>query len=358
MKRLIFLIILSILGILFVKNYQQDTTSSVSLKKTLEKSSVPIPTSSQYSEIKSNALFVPYWNLSSQIPAQYDKVIYFGISGGKDGINEDAGSQKLPDFKKIVSPSQKQYLTLRLLDTDTNILILEDKNLQKKIVSKTNILAKEYGFDGVVIDLELSVLPMDDISHKINDFISYASTEFQKNNLRTAVVLYGDVFYRSRPYDVSFINAHTDEIMVMAYDFSKSYGEPGPNFPLQGKETYGYDLETMINDYVKIVPPEKLTIIFGMYGWNWTLGPQGKPLKRATAMSLNDITESYLNDCTFSLCLITADPLSAETKITYTDTERHSHEVWFENEDSVSKKKHLLQQYGIQSIGRWVWGYF
>lgn len=360
MKRLIFLIFLIIVGVFFVKQYPKASSTQpqddVPAKETQTGSTSEKSTARV--DIESEAIFIPYWNVSGQIPSTYDKVIYFGVAGGKNGLIRDAGYQNVGSFNQMVTSDQETYLTLRLLDSDINLLMLEDKNLQQKIIAETVALAQANNFQGIIIDLELSVLPLDDVQTRISDFFGYANSEIDRNNLDTVVVIYGDAFYRARPFDIKFIGENSDEVMIMAYDFSKSYGEPGPNFPLAGKETYGYDFQTMVSDYIKNVPAEKLTVIFGMYGWNWPIGPQGKPLTRATAMSLNDIAASYLNGCSFTDCRIQQDKQAAETKISYTNEAGEKHVVWFENDESVNEKKNFLQENGIGKIGFWVWGYF
>jgi spore germination protein len=131
--------------------------------------------------------------------------------------------------------------------------------------------------------------------------------------------------------------------MIMAYDFHKSYGEPGTNFPYE-------DFKKMINDYLEFVPAEKLTIIFGMYGYDWTL-KDGKPLRPAEALTLNQIRSKFSDR-------IKTDPISREKNISYIDDDGYDHVVFFEDEESAEVKINYLKEKGIGSIAFWAWGYF
>lgn len=362
--KILLLIIVVGLSMVFFRgrnNAPAKSTISVSVGPTsvtsLEPSSTQATVSSQeFSSVE----FVPYWTMNADITAEnVERLLYFGIAANKNGINKvDPGYANLSKFVNIVGDSKKTYLTLRMLDTESNIAILENKAMQEKIITETIVLAQENGFEGVVLDLELSILPVSDMQEAINGFVERFYAQTRKTDVKFATAIYGDVFYRARPFDVKFIGKHSDEIMIMAYDFSKSYGEPGPNFPLAGNEKYGYDFKTMIDDYLQKVPAEKLTVIMGMFGYDWTLGPQGKPLKGASAVTLHQARARYINECNLVACKIERDSVSKETNVTFKDEAGNTHSVWFEDEQSVEEKKKFLQEKGIYSIGYWAYGYW
>ena len=204
----------------------------------------------------------------------------------------------------------------------------------------------------------MSVLFGNDVISQINNFSSNLYSELKKENIKYSVAIYGDVFYKIRPYDVLSLAKNSDEIIVMAYDFHKSIGEPGPNFPLNRKNTYSYDFKKMISDYLKQVQLEKLTIVFGLYGYDWIVDEKGRPIKAATALSLNEINTKYLNDCIKPKCEFIIDQTSKENKIEVTDENERKHIIWFENERSVDEKIEYLKTKGIFNYAYWAKGYF
>ncbi len=364
MKKLLLLVII-LLGVGFVaiqninsqaeNNSKESTQENIQIKQNKEISSEK----SQLISDVSKSVFVPYWNIDdTENLAEYDSVIYFGISVNENGVNrEDQGFANLQKFVDSTNDS-KQYLTVRMLNTETNLAILESNEAQKQVIADVISVANEYGFEGVVLDLELSVIPFSNVKDNISLFISLFSDELQLQDLAFDVTLYGDTYYRGRPYDVEKIASKVDNILIMAYDFHKSRGEPGPNFPFSGQKIYGYDFQQMISDFTKDVPSEKITVIFGMFGYDWTLGSQGLPLTSATAFTLADAQEGFIPTCEYSACNVIRDTESKEMKGSYIDDEDYKHEIWFEDEESVDIKTNYLKEQGIGAISYWTWGYW
>jgi len=300
-------------------------------------------------------VFIPYWNIpSGEDVADYDRLIYFGVAPDSEGnIVPDAGRKELPRFTQLQSGSKETLLTVRMLKSETNSSLLEDIEAQRVLVENVINLMLEYGFDGIVLDLEYSALPLGEIQAQITDFVRLFSQEIRSTKTQSGkatlhLAVYGDTFYRKRPYDVQKLGEFVDGIMIMAYDFHKSRGEPGPNFPLNRGKDYGYDFKTMITDFTSIVPAEKITVLFGMYGYDWTLGPQGLPLKSAKAVPLREIDSKGA----------IVDPESKEKYVSYQDKEGFTHELWYEDFESVDVKKDFMKTQGIGSAGYWVWGYW
>lgn len=343
----------------------------------------------------SQSLFVPSWSLPNhtQVPTEFtipcptnnqslpsnyqlrtnqcsvNNLVFFGISPLSDGsINTSDDSYiKLPTFISLTSNSQLlTTLTVRMLDPAVNEPILKDESKQSMLISESIKIGKENKFNGILLDLEMSsTLPTNILIQEINSFVVYFSKECKKNNLNFSITLYGDTFFRNRPYDVKTIGQYADQIYIMAYDFHKAKGSPGPNFPLTGKEKYGYDFKTMVNEFLQNVLSEKLTFVFGMYGYEWTVDEKKRPIAPAQAYSLNEIRQKYLNSCEWQDCIIKRDDLSAETEINFVQSEIQNnfaylyyHIVWFEDEQSIQKKVDYLKTKNINSFAYWAYSYF
>ena len=307
----------------------------------------------------SKTIFVPYWNSSVSVGDVnlYDSFIYFGVATDKNGnIVEDAGLENIQSFIRSTD-GKSQYLTVRMLDTNTNLEVLENTKAQEKIIQEVRRLAIQHDFEGVVLDLELSALPLEDVKNNISLFTERFAEDLHTNDLLFGMTLYGDTYFRGRPYDVHEIGKYVDTVLIMAYDFHKSRGEPGPNFPLQD-DGYGYDYTRMITDFRKDVSEVKITVIFGLYGYDWTLGPQGKPLKAARALTLRNIEEMIKPTCDLQDCDVTISDNTYETVVKYRDDEGYDHALWYEDERSSDKKIEFLKENGIGNVGYWVYGYF
>lgn len=312
------------------------------------------------------AIFIPYWAIGeNHLNIQdYDELIYFGVLGNLSGIEEeDQGFQSLEKFVQETSSSEIS-LAVRMTDSETNLTVLNNKDSQEKIINQSVEIAKKYGFSKVILDFELFSLFDDTIPLKINTFVANFYKQAKQNNLGFALTIYGDTFYRKRPYDLKTLAKYSDEILIMAYDLHKSIGEPGPNFPLEGRKKYGYDFKSMINDFTKVIPREKIGVIFGMYGYDWTVNEKKIPLKQATALSLNQIREKYISNCQKTNCVLKRDPKSQETEIDFVigpktlEEFSENHIIWFEDERSAAAKQDYLKKQGIGNFSYWTYGYF
>lgn len=305
-----------------------------------------------------NYIFVPYWTIDEDVRSTpYDKLIYFGITADKDGIvTDDDGYKQLENFVRNAG-SKEKLLAVRMLNTDKNLSILKDTSSQNKIIEHAASLAKKYKFTGIVLDLEIQGLPFEKLVGSITALNVRFARSAHREGLTFGTLLYGDTFYRIRPYDVSSISKNIDRVYVMAYDFSKARSDPGPNFPLSGKDVYGYDFTTMISDFSKTVAREKLTILFGMFGYDWKIDEKGRG-KELAASSTTLQLEKKLTQCIADdSCKSNVDENAAETQLQYKDKEGQ-HIIWFENINSKNQKIKYLQSQGLYSVGYWAYGYF
>jgi spore germination protein YaaH len=305
------------------------------------------------------SLFVPYWGLqdTTDLPV-YDTYIYFGITPTQEGINtKDAGYLRLNDFVSSVNERDSTLLTLRMLDNKINSAVLKDSAKQSSIIAETIAVAKENGFDGVVLDLELSALPFDSLIQQINNFVKKFSTSVKQNDMQFSMTIYGDVFYRVRPFDVKTLAGYSDQIMIMAYDLHKANSNPGPNFPLKGNKQYGYDYTNLVDQYTSVVPPEKLTVIFGLFGYDWPVDDKNIAQGIGKARSVQEIQQKIVHYCSELQCSIKRDVSSGETTISYI-SDGTKRTVWYEDMESSAKKQEYLKTKGISNFSYWAFSYF
>jgi spore germination protein YaaH len=322
----------------------------------------PIPTTVTSLSGGAQSLFVPYWTLKNEPidTSGFDTLIYFGITPAEIGINtSEPGASNIERFRSSLADSTKtKLLTLRMLNNQNNLSILKDANKQQKLITQTLQIAKQNGFNGIVLDLEITAIPFDSLVQQINSFTQKLYSQAKEENLTLSLALYGDTFYRLRPFDTKTLTRNADTIMIMAYDFHKANGNPGPNFPLSGRESYGYDLQKMADDFLRFVPPHKITVIFGLFGYDWSTNTQNNNTTTAKAITTGQITTKFLNKCPYANCQIQRDSMSAETTIKYNDEEKTSHTIWFEDEQSIKQKEKVLKQKGINSFSYWAYTYF
>lgn len=356
-SRLLIALLLFLAGLVFL--YLQFGKEEILPKKQMVTDQKTLQEKRSEVSISETSLFVPTWTLSGEgLPEGYSRYIYFGLTATTSGVSDDSEEYaNMEGFTEQVPAGAKKLLTIKMTHTPTNLTVLQDPSLQQSIIDDSIKAASENGFSGLVLDLELSSLFDDSLPTQINAFVEKFYDAAKKNKLTLALTIYGDVFYRKRPFDVDSLASRSDEIMVMAYDFHKSIGEPGPNFPLGNKEKFGYDYHAMVDDFLRYVEPHKLTVLFGMYGYDWIVDEKKRPIRQAKALSLNEIKKKYTETCGNSNCVPFRDDKATENEIDYVDNGVY-HIIWFEDEESAKRKTQFLQENGIGSIGYWAYGYF
>lgn len=355
-----FLLILGAIGIFGYKFLSPQKQPAFVTPEVVQIPATPTMSDTSTQEA-TKTLFVPYWGLNkNDIDMQnYTDFVYFGIVATEQGIDKtDAGYKSLQQFIDKSDASKKRFLALRMLDPDINSKVLDSKTLQETIISETIATAKQYGFNGIVLDFEYTPLAFDSVVNKITNLTTNFYSLTHENNLSFSLMVYGDTFYRARPYDLAKIAPGADKLLIMAYDFHKARGNPGPNFPLRGKEIYGYDLVTMVDNFLKVVPKEKLTVVFGLFGYDWETDNRNQSTKNGQPLSYLEMKQKFVDACLFKKCVVKRDENAGENQVRYTDDVGKLHVVWFEDWDSVAKKQEYLESKGIKSLGFWAYSYF
>lgn len=309
----------------------------------------------------SQNIFLPYWaSEMDDVEMKYDNYYYFGVQPTIRGtLEEEPGLQNIKITKNI--PEKQKKLVIRMLNSTVTEALLEGKQAQKELVSQIGATLNSYSFSGIVLDIEVPFTLNSGKKDKITEFVQLMCTAVKSNYKTCSVLIYGDLYYRSRPYDVKRLGEIADKILIMSYDFHKAGGEPGPNFPLSRRSAneggpdidYEYDFKQMISDFLKDVSKEKIEVVFGMYGYDWTLNEQGTPLKAATAISVNNIKSKVKR-----LNLKVVSNRAREKKIEYVDNTGKKHILWYEDEESYAVKTKYLQQQGVWQISFWAQSYF
>jgi spore germination protein YaaH len=355
---LVVLLIIIVSVFLFVRVIREQVRHDL-LQPVVQPALIPSPTVVIDRLQKTNtSLFVPSWTVDTISDTSFDHYIYFGINPTKNGIDEESANKNIQAFQQQMPDGKQTLLTLQMQNTDINGDILQNKTLQQKVIIQTVSLARQNGFSGVVLDLEMGGIPFDSLLDEINSFTKALDTQAKAQGLTFAITLYGDTFYRLRPFDVKTIASNSHTVMIMAYDFHKARSSPGPNFPLGGQAIYGYDMEKMADDFLQAVPNQKLSVIFGLFGYDWPVDAKGNAIGQGQPLTDLQIENKFFNDCKFSVCQIKRDALSSETEIHYTDDANQQHIVWFEDQQSVALKEQYLRKRGIGNFSFWANSYF
>ncbi|OGK49915.1 hypothetical protein A3A56_03555 [Candidatus Roizmanbacteria bacterium RIFCSPLOWO2_01_FULL_40_32] len=339
-------------------------------KKSTKTEPVIVPTAASQTTLgpRSTSVFFPYWTIKDSEATAFtpkdsnrevDTAIYFGVEAQAAGINEnEAGFESIGDFKSLTAQIPHHVLTIRMVNDEINSSVLESTSRQEKIINEALNTATKHGFDGILLDLEVGGLASTKLNTQIVSFTKLASELVRANGLTFDMTLYGDSFYRARPYSIDALSPFVDHFYVLAYDLHKLWGTPGPNFPMEGKDTFGYDMGTMVEDMSKFTSTDKLVVVFGLYGHDWIVDEKKRPLTSATTLTFSQIKEKFLDSCAWKNCLVKRDERAGELEINYIDEKLQYHIAWVEDTESVVRKIGFLKERGINAISFWAFGYY
>lgn len=353
MRKVLYFIVFSVLFLAFIFFWNKQNTNNISIKKNNFSSSNPFKNLTL-----EKSLFVPYWTLNdSQKTSEFNEFIYFGIEANKNGVNKnDLGYTNIELFTSTYK-GKKKLLTLRLLNNQDNLEILKDKKIQSQIINETINIAKENGFDGIVLDLEISALPFSALVNRITSFSSDFYNKSNEENLSYSISIYGDNYYRVRPFEPKDLAKNVDKIYVMTYDLYKAGGDPGPTFPFEGVDTYGYDFKIMIEDFSQDVPKEKLVIIYGLFGYDWKVNGKNESTGVGVPITFSQAKNKFLDKCILSECKVEKDKSAGAIKVSYFDGNQ-KHIVWVEDLSFIKTKSDYLLKKGINKISFWANSFF
>lgn len=372
MKRIFLLSLSFVITGLFIFISIKNNSSLPQEKKT--SSITPTPQNKIYTPF-TKSIFVPYWQMNddsinidkeeitftSPVIPSMEKIkttqtIYFGITANSHGIDTTESGYK--HIIHIPSDQKDTLLVFHLSNTTILETILSDDTLFHNLSKDVIHIARKYNYNGILLDLEIQGIPTDKTIEQITSFVDRLSNELKQVKLTYAMTLFGDQFYRHRPYDLKALQKSVDHFYIMAYDLHKATGEPGPNFPLQKGTMTEYDLSQAIDQFISFIPSRKITVVFGMYGYDWIVDAKKRPIKKAQSLTLAHIKKNFIDTCSWKNCVVKRDVLSEETEINYVEPPLTYHIVWFEDEQSVEKKIQALLKKGIVHYAFWAWGYY
>lgn len=188
------------------------------------------------------------------------------------------------------------------------------------------------GAEGLNLDLE-ELRPED--SDSFLKFLVELRTALHAKSMRLAV----DVPFSDPAFDYEYIGDVADAVMVMAYDQHYSESKPGP---ITSKKW----LDESLAELLPRIPPDRVVIVLGNYGYDWTLSETPKPAEDLSFRATMDLAR-----------VADAAPVFEEgienVHFGYKDDAGETHEVWFEDALTLYNEAKSLESRGVTRIGLW-----
>ena len=222
-------------------------------------------------------------------------------------------------------------------------LLLSDKGSQEHLMELLLDFLNKNQMQGLQLDFE-NLESADMV--RLPAFLSLLSQRLHKEGRALQTALEVSQLAR-RDIDWKTWIAAVDAIVLMDYDEHASEDVPGPVASLNWTQQ-------VLNQALKIIPPEKLILGIGNYGYDWPLTKDPKTGQPPPGESL-----SYL-ECIGRAAghpeLVQFPEDQQNGTFSYVDGEGKPHEVWFLDAVSAANQWKTAQPLGLQGVALWVLG--
>jgi hypothetical protein len=262
-------------------------------------------------------------------------------TAGTARLNIDTTTNSIPlGSEEVIAAAEASQLKKDLMVFyDANNLkdFLKDKPAQTAFIDSLlqTLNDPAFHFTGVSMDFE----GLYDAA-SAPDYLSFLQDlKARLGALTLAVAVQPSYYYKG--YDLQGIGAIADTVILMAYDFTHNESKL-PSAPLP-----------LVNDAVQIalksVPKEKLVLGISKQANQWITknGVTAAPESPASAkveqrLTMPGVTQTWMMPYFLKF-------------ITYTDTVS-SHEIYYEDTQSIAKKLWLAKFYGLKGVSLWFMG--
>ncbi len=217
--------------------------------------------------------------------------------------------------------------------------MLATADTRKAFIDDVERLIKEYGYDGVNIDIEnIRLEDRNRFSLLIKELYSRLNPQGYKVTVCVPAKT-GDNRSNSwsGPFDYNKIGKYSDLVAIMTYDEHGYSSGPGPIASYEWvRSVAGYAVSQM--------PRQKILLGMPGYGFDWKVGQ-----KSPTYISYSQAIEiANSRDAK-----IQWDSKAKVPYFKYWESSGQEHEVWFESSYSLEAKLDIVEEFNIRGIAIW-----
>ncbi len=220
--------------------------------------------------------------------------------------------------------------------------LVEEEQIQDKVIENLLIAVEERGYTGVDIDFEN--VPAED-RESYAAFAGRLTDRMNAHGFRVSAALapkYADdqkgILYEG--IDYALLGERVNQVFLMTYEWGYTYGVPMAVAPLNR-------VRQVLEYAVTKIPRQKILMGIPNYGYEWRL-PYEKGITKARTIGNVEavqLAQSHGAEIKFS------EPAQSPY-YTYTESGQR-YEVWFEDVRSIAAKLELAAEYQILGVGYW-----
>ncbi len=221
-------------------------------------------------------------------------------------------------------------------------VLVENQELQDKLIGQILTTVQEKGYEGVDIDFEY-ILPEN--REQYAQFAGRVREKMNEYGYKVTVAVAPKISDRQRGIlvegvDYALLGQNANAIFLMTYEWGYTYGPPMAVAPLD-------KVREVVEYAVTQIQPEQLILGIPNYGYDWTL-PYERGITRARSIGNVEAVEiASENGASIEYARISQSPW-----FTYRNNGME-HVVWFEDVRSITAKWELIREFGLSGARYW-----
>ena len=373
---LIILILISVSSIIvltFSKSKKPNPSQAGVLQKVKTTTPALLPDDNLPKEVIG---FLPSWTLAQRAtikPENLTQIIYFGLGVTDDGelIQFTSDGRETSEWKYFKSENFNQIreeakisgtkilLAIKSFDNETIDRLTSSPTASDRLINSLLTLVERYNLDGINVDFEY-VTNVDFPTVKyFNRFLEMLSAKLRgkDSELILSVDVNAQAVLKDKAYDIVKIGEVADQIILMAYDFSRAVSSyAGPVAPLDSPANER-NISESIDAFYGRVPIEKIILGIPFYGYEWqTISSNHKAYTventgaLATYKRVRELIDTRDDEA------IIWDDLAKSPWLTYLQNGAIK-QIYYEDARSLEEKLKFVKDRGLSGIAIWALGY-
>ncbi|ERN53688.1 glycoside hydrolase family 18 protein [Alkalihalophilus marmarensis] len=231
--------------------------------------------------------------------------------------------------------------------TELATAILQDEQLQDRLLDEAIAIMEEKGYLG--LDFDLEYLGSEN-REAYNNLMRKAKERLDEKGFYLSSALAPQVeegmegvLYEGHDYRTH--GEIADFVFLMTYEWGWTGGPPRAVAPID-------QVRRVIEFAASQMPNDKIMMGIPLYGYDWTL-PFVAGQSRARAI---DHQEAIRLAATYNAA-IEYDQTAQSPYFRYVDEQGRQHEVWFDDARSIQAKFDLVKEFGLRGLFYWVLGW-
>lgn len=326
--------------------------------------------------------FLPHWNFHTTKNIDFDTLTtlaYFDIKVDSQGaiMKDDIGYETFVSkeatqlFKKAHDHGTRVVLTLTLFDNDSIEEFLDDPRAQQRLITESVSLVEKRGIDGINLDFEYDGDAGDGYRRKFTTFSKNITEKMHAEvpTSKVTVSVYASGAKYPKVQDIGEVAKVTDGLFMMGYDFAIASSDVAmPTAPLTGYKEgkYWYDISTAVDDFLAVMPANKLILGTPWYGLNFEVYEPGFKAETVSSyywgrqgkIQTYDVIKDNMTLASGNKVVNGWDEIGqVGWKAYYDDNAGTWRQVYMDDIRSMGAKYDLAKDKNLLGVGIWALGY-